>query len=86
MQFFKPENYFLVREALIKAGRQDLIGNGCDALIPAKPPKEAIAKRRQAANADYYHAVPVKKKVKTAAGGYRPGRKSQGRRERNKVI
>ena len=28
MQFFKPENWFTVREALIQAGRQDLIGNG----------------------------------------------------------
>src|SRR5207253_5000172 len=26
MQFFKPENWFTVREALIQAGRQDLIG------------------------------------------------------------
>jgi radical SAM superfamily enzyme YgiQ (UPF0313 family) len=33
LQFFKPENYFEVREALEKAGRQDLIGRGCDALI-----------------------------------------------------
>ncbi|HEY3788294.1 MAG TPA: YgiQ family radical SAM protein, partial [Urbifossiella sp.] len=48
MQFFKPENYFTVREALIQAGRADLIG-GCEGLIPANPPKEAIeAKRRQA--------------------------------------
>ena len=38
MQFFKPENYFMVREALLKAGRADLIGNGCDCLIPAQPP------------------------------------------------
>ncbi len=42
MQFFKPENYFEVREALLTAGRQDLIGSGCDCLIPDKPPKEAI--------------------------------------------
>ena len=35
MQFFKPENYFMVREALLKAGRGDLIGSGCDCLIPA---------------------------------------------------
>ena len=42
MQFFKPENWFTVREALIEAGRQDLIGNGCDCLIPAQPPKEAV--------------------------------------------
>jgi len=26
MQFFKPENYFTVREALIEAGRANLIG------------------------------------------------------------
>ena len=39
LQFFKPENYFVVREALLKAGRQDLIGSGCDCLIPAQPPK-----------------------------------------------
>ncbi len=31
MQFFKPENYFEVREALLQAGRADLIGDGCDA-------------------------------------------------------
>src|SRR5207253_491030 len=50
MQFFKPENYFEVRQALMQAGRQDLIGGGCDALIPAQPPREAIIKRRQDAN------------------------------------
>src|SRR3954471_9253507 len=49
MQFFKPENYFEVREALIRAGRADLIG-GCEALIPANPPKEAIEARRRRAN------------------------------------
>jgi hypothetical protein len=37
LQFFKPENYFEVREALIKAGRADLI-DGCEGLIPAHPP------------------------------------------------
>src|SRR5713101_5167013 len=42
MQFFKPANWFTVREALIQAGRADVIGNGCDALIPAQPPKEAL--------------------------------------------
>ncbi len=41
MQFFKPDNWFTVREALIQAGRQDLIGSGCDCLIPAQPPREA---------------------------------------------
>src|SRR5213078_3197911 len=60
MQFFKPENYFEVREALTQAGRADLIG-GCEGLIPANPPKEAIEARRRQANAaargDHYHSV-----------------------------
>ena len=46
MQFFKPENYFEVREALQRAKRTDLIGDGCDSLIPSRPPKEALQKRR----------------------------------------
>ena len=48
MQFFKPENWFTVREALIEAKRTDLIGDGCDCLIPADPPKEALEARRRA--------------------------------------
>lgn len=62
LQFFKPENYFEVRKALEQAGRQDLIGSGCDALIPAQPPKAALTARRQQANravrGEYVHAVP----------------------------
>jgi uncharacterized radical SAM protein YgiQ len=38
MQFSKPENYNLVKEALIKANREDLIGNGGKYLIPLNPP------------------------------------------------
>ena len=61
MQFFKPENYFEVREALRQAGRQDLIGDGCDCLIPSRPPKEAIDRRRKDANSrfrgEYVHTV-----------------------------
>jgi uncharacterized radical SAM protein YgiQ len=93
MQFFKPENWFTVREALIQAGRQDLIGSGCDCLIPAQPPKEAIeARRRRANDPDHYHTVanPAKGEKPGERGarpvkptGYRPGRKSQQRRKRN---
>jgi uncharacterized radical SAM protein YgiQ len=72
LQFSKPENYFEVRKALLEAGRPDLIGNGCDALIPAQPPKEALQGRIDRAN-DYVHAMPTQKR------GYRPGRKSQER-------
>lgn len=91
MQFFKPENWFLVREALLQAGRQDLIGSGCDCLIPANPPKEALLKRRRGANipldGDHYHAVatPTKGEPAGAGGlsskGYRPGRKTARRQD-----
>jgi hypothetical protein len=94
MQFFKPENWFSVREALIEAKRADLIGDGCDCLSPANPPKEALEKpRRDAQRAvenDHYHTVANPAKGETpgerGAGppkptGYRPGRKSQKRQQ-----
>jgi uncharacterized radical SAM protein YgiQ len=94
MQFFKPENWFTVREALVEAGRQDLIGDGCDCLIPAQPPKEAIeARRRRANDPDHYHTVanPARgeKPGERVAGpvkptGYRPGRKTHQRRQGKK--
>jgi uncharacterized radical SAM protein YgiQ len=95
MQFFKPENWFTVREALIQAGRQDLIGSGCDCLIPAQPPKEAIEARRRRANqaargeeGDHYHAVanPSRGEKPGERGlpnkGYRPGRMGARRQEK----
>jgi hypothetical protein len=90
MQFFKPENWFTVREALIQAGRQKLIGNGCDCLIPAQPPKEAIeARRRRANDPDHYHTVgnPAKGEEPGERGlpkqGYRPGGKRLAARTKN---
>jgi hypothetical protein len=82
LQFFKPENYFEVRKALEQAGRTDLIGSGCDALIPAHPPQEALRARREHADSavrgDHVHTVPRARKAK----GYRPRRTSAKRRER----
>jgi hypothetical protein len=99
LQFFKPDNYFLCREALIQAGRQDLIGSGCDCLIPAHPPREAIEARRKRANqaalneegeGDHSHTVanPTNGEPAGERGlpnkGYRPRRKSQQRRKNGK--
>ena len=92
MQFFKPENYFEVREALVQAGRGDLIG-GCEGLIPPQPPKEALEKRRREANraaeGDHYHTVanpargekPGERGAGPVKTGYRPGRKTQRRQQ-----
>ena len=79
LQFFKPENYFSVREALLKAGRKDLIGAGCDALIPTTPPPAAIEARRNHANRelnDHVHSEEIPKVSK----GYRPARSTWRRR------
>jgi hypothetical protein len=90
MQFFKPENWFTVREALIQAGRQDLIGSGCDCLIPAQPPKEGIEARRRRANeaaqGDHSHTVanPSRGERGLPNQGYRPGRKTARRQDKNR--
>jgi uncharacterized protein DUF3362 len=81
LQFFKPENYFEVRKALEQAGRTDLIGGGCDALIPAQPPREALKARLERANqaverGEFVHNIPKPGKAR----GYRPGRKTAQRR------
>jgi hypothetical protein len=86
LQYFKPENYSLVREALEKAGREDLIGNDPDCLIPSQPPKVTT----NAKSRDGHHAKG-KRTASTGrdgprpatAGGYRPHRKTAKRRGRN---
>jgi uncharacterized radical SAM protein YgiQ len=92
LQFFKPENYFEVREALLQTKRQDLIGEGCDCLIPSRPPREAVEKRRSDANqrfsGNYVHTIPNpadkrKQKAKESrlqpGKGYRPDVKRKGK-------
>jgi uncharacterized radical SAM protein YgiQ len=83
MQFFKPENYFEVRRALEQAGRTDLIGSGCDCLIPERPPKQALDRRRQKANEDVREQTSGDHIRSGPARGYRPQRTSATRRQRN---
>lgn len=82
MQFFKPENYFLVRKALLKVGREDLIGLHKEALIPPRPPRAALdARRKDAAEAARRRRTDVPagprppKSPKKRSVGYRPHRK-----------
>jgi radical SAM superfamily enzyme YgiQ (UPF0313 family) len=69
LQYFKPEDYADVHEALTEAGRPDLIGDGPECLISSKPPKvieKAKLSPRHPAN-------------RTPATGYRPHRKTTNR-------
>ncbi len=96
IQFFKPENWFVVQKALTEAGRGDLVGSGPQCLIPANPPREAVeARRQEARESTYVHAEDAGTSGETApkgsteAGarqrprggvGYRPGRAGHRRR------
>jgi uncharacterized radical SAM protein YgiQ len=71
LQFFKPENYDDVKTALIEAGREDLIGNGLDCLIPAHRPKTPHISGKKTTG----HTASKK-----SAAGYRPHRKTAKRK------
>ena len=49
IQYRKPENYKLVKEALRKAGREDLIGYGSKCLIRPVPPKPGAGGKKTGA-------------------------------------
>jgi len=89
LQFFKPENWFEVSKALKSAGRTDLIGDGCDALIPSRPPRAALESRRNLANREVRN-VPTthppnheQPRVSSSQPGYRPHRKSTSTRQKS---
>jgi uncharacterized radical SAM protein YgiQ len=88
LQFFKPENYFAVRDALMKAGRGDLIGAGCDCLIPSNPPREAVMARMKEANKSlsegrFVHTIDAPRQTPARAGSV-PG-KTQNERPRETI-
>jgi uncharacterized radical SAM protein YgiQ len=66
LQYFKPENYDRVKRALREVGREDLIGDGPDCLIPRHRPRrtETVAKRRRG-------AVDPEEQQQRKRGGYR---------------
>ncbi len=66
IQYRNPKNYYLVREALLKAHREDLIGSGPKCLIRAVPPR-----------AGGYNAPPKKPAVKAAPPAKKPAPKGK---------
>jgi radical SAM superfamily enzyme YgiQ (UPF0313 family) len=69
LQYFKPENYADVREALEEADRLDLMGDGPECLIPSRQPT-IVTNRNSQARRGQEKPVP----------GYRPHRKTAERR------
>ena len=93
LQFGKPENHSLVREALNKTGRRDLIGNHPDALVPA----ETKGRKKTAVLPDEKPAVSRTKKTdsrkpsfsvpkKPNKSSFKPskGKSSMGRKNKQK--
>ena len=66
IQYRNPKNYYLVKEALIKAHREDLIGSGSKCLIRAVPPRTGkpsappskVASRQKVANKPVAKVAP----------------------------
>jgi hypothetical protein len=76
IQYRNPKNYYLVREALIAAHREDLIGSGPKCLIRAVPPRPightAPPPKKPAAPGKKPPAKPVKGKAPIERPGFKP--------------
>ena len=69
IQYRDPKNYTLVREALEKAGRQDLIGFGKECLIRPYPPKKDAGK-----SSGKQETGKIAAKAPSRKGGKTPGK------------
>lgn len=77
MQYFMPYYRETARQALIKAGREDLIGNGRDCLVPEGRPTPTSGKKN--AKAPAKPAVRGERKPRSSAGKNAGGRKPQNK-------
>ena len=80
IQYRNPKNYYLVKEALIKAHREDLIGSGPKCLIRAVPPK--MGKPTAPPPKPAGKAVPVKpgSRIPPAKGHAKPDLPKKGKK------
>ena len=76
IQYRNPKNYYLVREALLKAHREDLIGSGPKCLIRAVPPRPtghtAPPPKKPAPVGKKLPAKPVRGKAPIERPGFKP--------------
>ena len=71
IQYRDPGNYALVKEALLREGRQDLIGFGDKFLIPPREPRGDASKGRSSSG---------------GKGGSKPPRGASGRRQAGDTV
>ena len=81
IQYRNPKNYYLVREALLKAHREDLIGSGPKCLIRAVPPRANTAPPPKAPKSAK-KPLPAKAPAKKAPA--KPAAKAPSRKSRRK--
>lgn len=81
LQYNRRENYPLVREALEKTGRSDLIGHGPKALIPPFPPREeGSARSPQRKEAPRRKGASPQQKAKSGAKRKAPSKKRSSKK------
>ncbi len=74
LQFFAPENWATVRDALLRAGREDLIGSGPECLISARPPQGSPHAGRDEGRSRQSG------ERESSGGGYRRASRERGKR------
>ena len=91
IQYRNPKNYYLVREALLAAHREDLIGSGPKCLIRAVPPKagkptapppKAPPKNKPMSKPAAKPAHPAGKKPPAKAAPQKPAHKTAAKKKR----
>ena len=82
IQYRNPKNYYLVREALMAAHREDLIGSGPKCLIRAVPPRAGHTPPKKPAPIG--RKAPNKKPTTKPAA--KPVRKSAGKKNLPKGL
>ena len=83
LQYYKPENRRLCIEALIRAGREDLIGNGPRCLV--QPDREYLRRlsdkeKARAIAGPRRGGAPSRRKAGSPRGGKAPGQKGRKKR------
>ena len=80
IQYRNPKNYYLVREALLAAHREDLIGSGPKCLIRAVPPKSGGASSAPAKPGKPQNTKGGKQPLKSHSQSPKPQQKPAGKK------